>query len=147
MKSHFFLAAVALACLVSLSGCGSGADRSSLAKQAVHTYWDDVGHLKLGQAYALLSPGVQQSMPEKDFGNNIVGFLQSTAGISADVHKATVVGDCAQVALGLISPKAPGGEYHVYQSLYWLNGGWRITNPAGGTSQNPVTLTSCPTGA
>lgn len=130
--------------VVALSGCGQ--DRTALAKKTVQDYWYDVGHLKLDQAYNLLSPGVQQTLTKSNYQQDLFGFLQNSNGISAQVSKADVVGDCALVSLGLMSPRAPGQSLKVQQHLYWINGGWRITDQDGTVSQRHETLKSCPTG-
>jgi hypothetical protein len=128
-----------------LIGCG-GPDRTALASKTVSDYWYDIGHLKINQAYALLSPGVQSGLPKNEFRQNLFGFLQNTNGISAKVYKADVVGDCSLVTLGLITPLDPAHAAKVQQRLYWVQGSWRITDSGGYVSRTIQKLTSCPTG-
>ncbi len=132
--------------LTGLTGCGGGADRAALAKQTVNTYWSDIGHLQIDKAYDLLSPGNQQTVTRLSFRQNMIGFLESLEGVSGKATNAQVIGDCALVALTLNAPAAQGSSLHTYQHLYWLGGGWRITEPNGQTTQHPGKLTSCPTG-
>jgi hypothetical protein len=132
--------------LLSLAGCG-GQDRPKLAQQTVSSYWNDLEHLRVDQAYKLLSSGVRSGVSATDFRSNIYGFLQGTAGISAKIGKPEVVGDCAQVPVTLFAPRDPSGPLHGYQHLYWLNGGWKITEQNGGVTPKYSKLTSCPTGA
>lgn len=139
------LAPLAPALLVALAGCG-GPDRVSLAKSTVHDYWYDVGHLQTAKSYQLLSPGVQGTISRRQYRQSIVSFLEHTAGVTAVVRKADVLGDCALVYIGLISPRAPSGQFKAHQHLYWINGGWRITDQLATISQQPEKLTSCPTG-
>jgi hypothetical protein len=112
----------------------------------VTDYWYDVGHLKVAQAYALLSPGVQSQLKESDFQQNIFSLVQGTNGVSAKVYRADVLGDCSIVTLGLISPQVPSAAFKVHQHLYWLNGSWRITDSDGYVSRRNEKLTTCPTG-
>lgn len=128
-----------------VAGCG-GPDRAALARKTVSDYWSDIGHLKINQAYALLSPGVQAGLPKTQFQQNIVGFVQNTNGISAKIYKADVVGDCSLVTLGLITPLDPAHAAKVQQRLYWVSGGWRITDSNGYVNRTIQKLTSCPTG-
>ncbi|MGH2443403.1 MAG: hypothetical protein ACRDFX_09595 [Chloroflexota bacterium] len=131
--------------LLIIAGCGSQ-NRSSLAQQTVKSYWDAVGHLKLSKAYAMLSPGDRTGFTQRDFRQSMFGFLTKTEGLSVDVGKPTLVGDCALVPVHLHAPAAPGGSYPAFQNLYWLNGAWSITTPSGGLTHESR-LTSCPTGA
>jgi hypothetical protein len=144
VKSLSLLAAVPLLA-IALAGCGSSPDRTSLAKKTVSDYWSDIGRMKLNQAYALLSPGVQNQMSQTTFDQNVVSLLKGTSGVSAKVYTAAVVGDCSLVSLGLISPAAPA-PFNVHQHLYWIQGGWRITDSNGYVSRRAEKLTSCPTG-
>ena len=143
MKAFSLLIVPVLA--LAVAGCG-GDDRTALAQKTVTDYWSDIGHLKIDQAYALLSPGVQAGLPKTAFQQNIFGFVKNTQGISAKVYRADVVGDCSLVTLGLISPLAPTSPYKVHQHLYWTQGAWRITDNNGYVTRNSEKLTTCPTG-
>lgn len=138
---------LALPILLGLTACGSGQNRVALAQKTVSDYWSDIGHIKFNSAYALLSPANQHNMTRQDFEQNMFEFLRGTQGVSSQVKQAKVVGDCALVALDLHFPAAAGATLHAYQHLYWLNGGWRITEPDGRVTRQPTKLTSCPTGA
>lgn len=121
-------------CAVLLTGCG-GKDRATLAQETVKNYWSDIGHGKIKDAYGLLSSGVRQQTTLAEYNQSFMALLTKTNGVAADVKKAEVHGDCAIVPVGLLSPKAPGEQFHVYQHLFWENGNWRITDPQGGVSQ------------
>lgn len=135
-----------LPALVGLAACGSGQDRTALAKKAVNSYWYDIGHIKFDRAYDLLSPANQQAMTRQDFRQNMFDFLRGTQGVSSQAQAAQVVGDCALVRVDLRFPAATGATLHAFQHLYWLNGGWRITEPNGQVTRHASKLTSCPTG-
>jgi len=125
---------------------GGSQNRVALARQTEHSYWNDFGHYKVHPAYMLLTPGVRQALKEKDFQQAMIGLLTSTNGVTAAIGKITVVGDCAQAQLGLQSPKAPGQKLKVWQHLYWIDGGWHISDTNAEVSRAYTPLTSCPTG-
>ena len=132
--------------LLVLAGCG-GESRATLARQTEQAYWNDIHSAKLDKAYQLLTPGTKSQFSANDFRQSMFNFLQHTSGVTAQVKKVSVVGDCAQVSLDLISPLEPSGKFHVYQHLYWIDGGWHISDQNATLSQKYVPLTSCPTGA
>lgn len=142
MKRPLPLALLIIVCVI-ITGCGS--DRTAAARDTVQNYWYDIGHGKVKDAYSLLTPGTQQGLKLDTYTQTVFGFLQQTAGVKATVGHVDVVGDCAQVALALDSPKAPGGTLHAYQHLYWLDGSWKISDANGQLSQSHPKLT-CPTG-
>lgn len=122
-----------LSALVLLAGCGSGHSAAS-AERAVHTYWTDIGHAKMQQAYDMMTTGNRAARPFSSYSQDMWNFLESTAGISVTVGKAEVHGDEATVPVALHSPKSPGA-FHAYQHLYWQNGGWKVTDENGGLSK------------
>ncbi len=128
------------------SACGGGQDRVALAKQTVNEYWNYLAHVQIDKAYGLLSPGNQQAVSRSNYRQNMIGFLEGTSGVNATATHADVIGDCALVALNLHIPAAPGGVLKTYQHLYWIDSGFRITEPNGQTTLHPGKLTSCPTG-
>lgn len=131
MKASRFLALPVLLAL--LAGCG-GPDRASLAKQTVKDYWSDVNSAKMGSAYALLTPGIQQTRPKPQFTQDMFAFLSTVGAVTPAVSKPTVNGDRAVVPVFLTFVKQQK-TLQAYQHLYWYNGSWRITDENGGVSQ------------
>ncbi len=127
--------------LLALAGCGQ--DRSALARQTVKTYWNDIRHGKIKQAYHMLTTGEQQVNNLTDYGQSMFDFLKGTEGVTAVVGSPRIDGDCAKVPVTLKSPKAPNpkDDLHAYQDLYWENGSWRISNENGGLTH--ATTLSC----
>ena len=82
--------------LVFLAGCG-GPDRAALAKQTVKDYWTDVNAAKMESAYALLTPGIQQTRAKGQFKQDMFAFLATVGAINPSVSKPTVKGDRAVV--------------------------------------------------
>lgn len=119
--------------LVALAGCG-GQDRSALAKQVVKEYWSDINSAKMGSAYALLTPGIQQTRPKQQFSQDMFGFLATVGAVTPTVSKPAVNGDHAVVPVFLTFVKQQK-TLQAYQHLYWYNGNWRITDENGGVSQ------------
>jgi hypothetical protein len=117
-----------------MSGCGNSVDRSALASSAVTTYWNDVNSAHMSKAYALLTPGLQQTSPKDQYTQNMFGFLASVGSITPRVGKPTVNSDRAVVPVFLTFSKQQK-TLEAYQHLYWYNGGWRITDENGGVSQ------------
>jgi hypothetical protein len=129
----YFLLLLVPACLLAASGCGDSQDRSALAQQTVVKYWDNIGHARFHDAYLMNTTGNRDAMPYREFRQNLVGFLTSTNGVSAEAGKPTIADDRATVPMGLHSPRAPGA-FHVFQHLFWENGSWKISDPNGGVS-------------
>ncbi len=120
--------------LILLAACGGSANRASLAKAAVTTYWKDVNSAKLDNAYALLTPGIQQSRPKSAYRQDMLGFLSTVGSVTPSVSKPSVNGDRAVVPV-LLTFSRQQKTLEAYQHLYWYNGGWRITDENGGVSQ------------
>jgi len=122
-----------------LTGCGglslpgSGPDRSELAQHTVQTYWFEIGHGKVNQAYDMLTSGNQRTQTRDQYDQNMYGFLTSVAGVNVKAGKPYVNGDLATVPVSLYSPKSPL-PLKAYQHLYWENGQWRISDANGGLS-------------
>jgi hypothetical protein len=119
--------------LVLVAGCG-GPDRTSLAKQTVKDYWTDVNSAKMESAYALLTPGIQQTRPKSQFKQDMFAFLATVGAINPSVSKPTVNGDRAVVPVNLTFVKQQK-TLQAYQHLFWYNGNWRISDENGGVSQ------------
>lgn len=119
--------------IVLLAGCG-GPDKAALAKQTVKDYWTDVNSAKMESAYALLTPGIQQTRPKGQFKQDMFAFLASVGAITPTVSKPTVNGDRAVVPVFLTFVKQQK-TLQAYQHLYWYNGNWRISDENGGVSQ------------
>lgn len=117
-----------------LAGCGQ--DRAALARQAVQTYWYDIGHARIRAAYNMLTSGNQQAQSFKTYDTDILGLLTTTENVQATVGKAKVNGDTATVPVTLHSIRT-SKPLPAYQHLYWEKGGWRITDQNGGLSQTP----------
>ncbi len=117
--------------LLSLAGCG--ANRTTLATETVQTYWYDVGHAKLHQAWLLLTPGTQQAVPFATYSSNFLGLLSKAANIHAIVGRAVVNDDRAAVKVTLTA-LVTKNNLHACQHLFWLNGNWRISDQNGGLS-------------
>lgn len=125
---------LALGIALSSAGCGgSGDDRVALAKQAVTTYWTDVDHGKLLQSYKMLTSGTRSVTAFSSYRSNMIGFLQSVAGVHVVASSPQVSDDRATVPVSLFSPKA-SGSLKAYQHLFWENGAWRISDQNGGVS-------------
>jgi hypothetical protein len=128
---------VALAFL--LSGCistfGSGPDKQALARQTVQTYWHDINHGKIKQAYSLLTPGVRSGLPESQYYQNMLGLLTNAGSITVGVRNAAVNGDQGTVGVTLYSPKTK--PLKAWQHLFWQNGGWLISDNNALLSQRP----------
>lgn len=131
MKGFVKLAAAGAACLV-VAGCG-GQDRSALARQTVQQYWYDVGHMKLGKSYKMLTPGNRSETTISDYSQNMMGFIRQAAGLSATVGTAKVNGDQARVPVTLHSPLTSQPRA-ACQHLYWQNGKWYIGDEFGALS-------------
>jgi hypothetical protein len=119
--------------LLLLAGCG-GPDRAALAQQTVKDYWTDVNSAKMANAYALLTPGIQQTRPKQQFTQDMFSFLATVGAITPTVAKPSVNGDHAVVPVFLTFVKQQK-TLQAYQHLYWYNGNWRITDENGGVSQ------------
>jgi hypothetical protein len=119
--------------LMVLAGCG-GPDRASLAKQTVKEYWTDVNSAKMANAYALLTPGIQQTRPKQQFTQDMFSFLATVGAVKPAVSNASVNGDHAVVPVFLTFIKQQK-TLQAYQHLYWYNGNWRISDENGGVSQ------------
>lgn len=126
--------AFALAACLSLSACGS-VNQSAAVRETVQQYWYDIGHAKLAQAYHMMTTGNQASRSVGDYSQDMMSFLENTAGVSVKVGKPVVHGDFAVVDVWLSSPKS-SGRFHAYQHLYRENGHWRISDQNGGLSQS-----------
>lgn len=119
--------------VILIAGCG-GPDRAALAQQTVKEYWTDVNSAKMENAYALLTPGIQQSRPKTQFKQDMFAFLATVGAITPAVSKATINGDHATVPVDLTFVKQQK-TLQAYQHLYWYNGNWRISDENGGVSQ------------
>ncbi|HEY8684075.1 MAG TPA: hypothetical protein VIO57_00555 [Chloroflexota bacterium] len=119
--------------IVLLAGCG-GPDKAALAKQTVKDYWTDVNSAKMESAYALLTPGIQQTRPKGQFKQDMFAFLANVGAVTPTVSKPTVNGDRAVVPVFLTFVKQQK-TLQAYQHLYWYNGNWRISDENGGVSQ------------
>lgn len=134
------LASCALLTLIlGTAGCGTigfanGPDKAALAKKAVESYWNYAGHGKINQAYSMLTPGVRESLPKSQYAQNMIGLLTRAGSITAKANKAYVSGDQAQVRLTLYSPKDK--PFPAWQHLFWLNGGWHISDNNAYVSQH-----------
>jgi hypothetical protein len=118
---------------LAVTACGSP-DRAALARQTVQTYWSDIGHAKMQQAYNLLTPGNQAARPFDSYSQDMFGFLTSVASVYASVGSPAVKGDFATVPVTLHSPKfAP---LHAYQHLFWQNNQWYISDQNGGLTKS-----------
>lgn len=117
--------------LIGLVGCGQ--DRSSLAKQSVQNYWNNIEHAKMKTAWNILTPGQEQANPYGPWSTNLLDFLRTTNGIDAKVGEPVVSGDTASVPVTIRFHKAPAprNDQHGYQHLFWDNGKWRITDESG----------------
>ena len=80
--NYFRAAAIGMMLLVGVSACGTGQDRAALAKQAVQTYWSDINHMKLSQAYNMLTPGTQATRPKSNYMQDMAQYLAATGGIT-----------------------------------------------------------------
>lgn len=134
---------VVLGVAASLAGCdrfgpfGSGQDRVALARTTVETYWYDIGHGKMTQAYDMMTTGNRRLQKRQVYVQNMFGFVTSMAGVSVKTSHPVVNGDLATVPVRLFSPKAPGSSLKAYQHLFWENGQWRISDDRGGLSPHP----------
>lgn len=131
MKRLFSL--LPLAACLALSGCGS-TNQAAAVRRTVQTYWYDIGHAHLDQAYHLMTTGNQATRTYSAYTQDMFGFLQHTSGISARVGTPSIHGNFAVVDVWLHSPAA-AGEFHAYQHLFLENGHWRISDANGGLSQ------------
>jgi hypothetical protein len=116
---------------VAITGCGE--DRAALARKAVKTYWTDISHAKLTQAYHMMTSGNRSAKPLKTYGQDMLGFMQTTGGVTPRIGKAEVHDDRAVVAVSLYSPKSPV-PLNAYQHLFWEGSGWKISDENGGLS-------------
>jgi hypothetical protein len=127
------IAFVIFSATVNGSFAGFGQDKSALARQTVQTYWFDIGHGKINQAYGMLTSGNQAARPLKYYEQDMFGFLTHVAAVKATVGKPAINGSEATVPVSLNSPLTSQG-LHAYQHLYWENGHWRISDTNGGLS-------------
>jgi hypothetical protein len=127
------IALVIFSATVNGSFAGFGQDRSALARQTVQTYWSDIEHGKIGQAYAMLTSGNQAARPLKDYQQDMFGFLEHVASVRATVGQPTINGSQAVVPVSLASPLTRQ-KLKAYQHLFWENGHWRISDENGGLS-------------
>jgi hypothetical protein len=117
---------------LTLAGCGTVSlagnppSRSTLAKRTIISYWSDINHAKMSQAYRLLTPGVREGITKADFANNFIGLLTNASTIGATVNNVQVNGDTATAKVTLTSPK--DHPLHAWQHLFWVNGGWHISD-------------------
>lgn len=130
------LAASALALVMTAlaTACGDP-NKAAMAHDTVARYWSDVSHAKFGEAYKLLTPGVQGAVPADQYAQNMMGFLSNAANVKVDVGKPVVAEDRAVVPVTMHSPKTTA-PFHVYQHLFWEDGGWHISDANGGVSHN-----------
>lgn len=132
-------AVIALVALVIFSATvngsliGFGQDRSALAKQAVQTYWSDIAHAKMYQAYEMMTSGNRAARPLKYYEQDMFSFLTHVANVKATVGQPAVNGNNAVVPVSLSSPLS-SQKLHAYQHLYWESGHWRISDTNGGLS-------------
>jgi hypothetical protein len=125
-------AAGCAALLLVATGCGQQ-NRGALARQQVETYWRDIDHMKLNQAYSLITPGVQAQDTRKTYEQNIVDFLKGTGGISVKTGKAKISDGQASVPVAMYSPKS-GKPLKACQHLVWMNNTWLISDAHGALS-------------
>jgi hypothetical protein len=116
---------------LTIAGCGSigfagGSDRSNLARGTIVTYWTDINHAKMNQAYSMLTPGVREGITVADFQNNFVSLLTRAGSIGVKVDSVQVHGDNATAKVTLSSPK--DHPLHAWQHLFWVNGSWHISD-------------------
>lgn len=113
-----------------LSACG-GENRADLARQTVKTYWNKIDHGKWKDAYYMLTPGEQATIPLDQYQKQWVEFLAKTAGVTAVVGTPYVKNDCANVPVTLKSPESFRNDLHARQDLFWNNGKWQISDENG----------------
>jgi hypothetical protein len=119
--------------VVNLTGCGQ--DRSALATKAVQTYWYDIGHAKVKQAYRMMTSGQRQVNDFSTYSQDMLSFLGATHGVSAATGKPEVSGDGSQAVVPVtLSATGSADKRHAYQHLFWENGQWRIADANGGLS-------------
>lgn len=122
--------------LASIAGCGDP-DKAALARQTVQTYWSDINHGKLKNAWDMLTPGQQQANPLSQWGANIFDFLKQSNGIKVKVGTASVTstsdGTFASVPVhvSFVAAPDPRNDKSGYQHLYWQDGKWLISDESG----------------
>jgi hypothetical protein len=135
-----YLASCVLLALPLTAGCGtvslagSGPDRTALAKTTIQTYWRDITHGKLPSAYSILTPGVRAGLSQSDFSQNFIGLLTRSGSLAVTVGKVYVNGDNATARVKLTSPRDQ--PLHAWQHLFWVNGGWHISDNNAYLSKN-----------
>lgn len=123
---------------VALSACGD--DRAHQAQQTVQSYWSDIDHGKMEDAYKLLTSANQQQIGSVNYQRNMLSFVAQMSGISAKTGNAYVNGDRAVVDLTLLSPSVQTPLY-ACQHLFWESG-WKISDDSG-TVQRRKKSQSC----
>src|ERR671932_241168 len=86
-----------------MAGCG-GEDRSALPRTTGKTYWKDIGDMKLGDSYKMMTPGNRSQTSQAEYAQNMMGLIKQTSGLTAAVGAPKVDGDSARVPVTLHSP-------------------------------------------